>query len=99
VAYLGLVLVVVSTVVILVLLVALVVDVVLKVAAVVVVSVNAWNGYITLIHNPLKRHPLLSTVTVNAPEDPLLIGGCSPDGGCKAAMDFLDVHFDSSGHP
>jgi hypothetical protein len=60
---------------------------------------TTWNGYITLIHNPLRRHPLLSTATVNAPEDPLLIGGCSPDGGCKAAMDFLDVHFDSSGHP
>jgi hypothetical protein len=60
---------------------------------------TTWNGYITLIHNPLKRHPLLSTATVNAPDDPLLIGGCSPDGGCKAAMDFLDVHFDSSGHP
>jgi hypothetical protein len=36
---------------------------------------TTWNGYITLIHKPLRRHPLLSTATVNAPENPLLIGG------------------------
>lgn len=57
-----------------------------------------WNGYLTLVDGPLGRHPLLRTATVNAPQRPLLIGGCSPDGGCKAVLDFLDVHFDALGH-
>jgi hypothetical protein len=59
---------------------------------------TTWNGYMTLVDDPLKRHPLLRTATVNDPQKPLLIGGCSPDGGCKAVLDFLDVHFDAHGH-
>ncbi len=58
-----------------------------------------WNGYMTLVDHPLANHPLLRTTTVNAAHKPLFKGGCSPDGGCKAVVDFLDVHFDPRGHP
>ena len=58
-----------------------------------------WNGYMTLVDNPLAKRPVLHTATVNRPEEPLFVGGCSAEGGCKANMDFLDVHFDATGHP
>ena len=58
-----------------------------------------WNGYLTVVEKPLLPAPLLRTATANSPSKPLFIGGCSPDGGCKANVDFLDVHFDSHRHP
>jgi hypothetical protein len=60
---------------------------------------TTWNGYMTLVDDPPEGHALLRTASVNPPQEPLLIGGCGPEGGCKAAMDFLDVHFDAQGHP
>jgi hypothetical protein len=58
-----------------------------------------WNGYMTVIGNPKGRHPTLRTDTVNRPEEPLFMGGCTPDGGCRANLDFLDVKFDGEGNP
>lgn len=58
-----------------------------------------WTGYLTTVENPLLHSPPLRTATTNSPAKPLFVGGCSPDGGCKADVDFLDVHFDSRGHP
>jgi len=58
-----------------------------------------WNVYMTVVNNPLGRHPALRTPSVNPPEEPLFMGGCTPDGGCKANLDFLDVKFDAYGNP
>ena len=58
-----------------------------------------WNGYMTVVGNPKGRRPSLRTATVNRPQQPLFMGGCTPDGGCRANLDFLDVKFDSEGHP
>lgn len=59
----------------------------------------SWNGYMTLVEHPLAQRARLRTATVNPPGAPLLVGGCSAEGGCKADMDFLDAQFDASGNP
>lgn len=56
-----------------------------------------WNGYMTLIGNALVAHPKLETATVEAPSRPLLIGGCSADGACKADLDFIGAEFGPEG--
>jgi hypothetical protein len=59
----------------------------------------AWNGYMTLIPEALTRSPKLYTATVDAPSQPLAVGGCSADGGCKANLDFIDITFGPGGDP
>ncbi|HEV2980708.1 MAG TPA: sialidase family protein [Solirubrobacteraceae bacterium] len=58
-----------------------------------------WNGYMTLIPNALARTPKLETATVDPPSQPLLVGGCSADGACKANLDFIDMKFGPDGDP
>ncbi len=58
-----------------------------------------WHGYITEIDDVFAEQPLLRTVAVNPPEAPLFRGGCTPDGGCKANLDFIDVHYSPAGEP
>lgn len=57
----------------------------------------SWSGYMTLIGNVFASPPKLETATVNAPSSPLLVGGCSGDGACKADLDFIDVKFGPRG--
>jgi hypothetical protein len=56
-----------------------------------------WNGYMTLIRNVFATPPKLQTATVNPPDQPLLVGGCSADGACKADLDFIDAKFGPAG--
>ena len=58
-----------------------------------------WSGYMTLIGKALASPPKLQTATVNPPTEPLLVGGCSSDGACKADLDFIDVKFGPAGDP
>ena len=58
-----------------------------------------WNGYIAEIDDLFAPDPIVRTATVNDPAAPLFVGGCSADGACMANLDFIDVHFDSSGIP
>jgi hypothetical protein len=58
-----------------------------------------WNGYMTLIANAFASPPKLLTATVDPPTRPLLIGGCSANGACKANLDFIDVKFGPNGDP
>lgn len=58
-----------------------------------------WNGYMSVVENPLGRRPRVATASVKPPAEPLFQGGCTPDGGCKANLDFLDVKFDAGGTP
>jgi uncharacterized repeat protein (TIGR01451 family) len=60
---------------------------------------TTWNGYMTLVDNGLASRPRLQTATVNPAGQPLFIGGCSADGGCKADLDFVDAGFDPDGQP
>ncbi len=53
----------------------------------------------TLIGKALASPPKLQTATVNPPTQPLLVGGCSSDGACKADLDFIDVKFGPAGDP
>lgn len=59
----------------------------------------SWNGYMTLIPNALARRPKLETATVDPPSRPLLVGGCSANGACKADLDFIDMKFGPNGDP
>jgi hypothetical protein len=58
-----------------------------------------WNGYITLLPNVFATRIKLVTATVDAPTSPLLFGGCSADGGCKADLDFIGASFGPGGDP
>jgi hypothetical protein len=58
-----------------------------------------WNGYMTVVDNPLGGHRLLRTTTAKSGAEPLFVGGCTPDGGCRANLDFLDVKYDAHGNP
>jgi hypothetical protein len=60
---------------------------------------TSWNGYLTELGRPKGSHPLLHTALVNPPGSPLFVGGCAPEGQCKALLDFLDVEFDGHGNP
>jgi hypothetical protein len=60
---------------------------------------TTWNGYMTFIDDALAARPRLQTATVNPPDQPLFVGGCSADGACKADLDFIDAQFDPSGQP
>lgn len=57
----------------------------------------AWDGYLATI--PAGVDPVIRTATAGAPGAPLLVGGCSADGGCKAVLDFIDLQFDGAGVP
>jgi hypothetical protein len=56
-----------------------------------------WNGYVTEIQNVFARQPVLQTATVDPPNKPLFVGGCSADGACKADLDFIDAQFGPDG--
>ena len=58
-----------------------------------------WNGYLAFIEDGTAVDPVIRTATVNAPDSPLFVGGCSADGACKAVLDFVDVAFDAVGSP
>jgi hypothetical protein len=60
---------------------------------------TTWNGYMTVIDGSQGNAPRLHTATVDRAQEPLFVGGCSAEGGCKANMDFLDVKFDAQGNP
>lgn len=58
-----------------------------------------WDGYLALIDDARDADPVIRTATAGGPGSPLLVGGCSADGGCKAVLDFVDVQFDDAGMP
>ncbi|HWL66450.1 MAG TPA: sialidase family protein, partial [Actinomycetota bacterium] len=58
-----------------------------------------WDGYIALIRHPDNQDAVIRTTTAGRPSAPLLVGGCSAEGGCKAVLDFVDVQFDATGAP
>lgn len=63
---------------------------------------DTWSGYLTLLMSPADNAPLLATVAVNPPEDPIAVGSCSPDTRCPndfGVADFIDIIVDEAGRP
>jgi hypothetical protein len=60
-------------------------------------ATTSWHGYMTLVHGAFSGRRQLLTATVNPPERPLFVGGCSADGACKAVLDFIDADFGPDG--
>ncbi|MCI0497664.1 MAG: glycoside hydrolase [Thermoplasmata archaeon] len=60
---------------------------------------TGWSGYLGVITDAWNEHPLITTVAVNQPEDPL---DTSDDCGfrrCGGFGDFIDICIDPDGRP
>lgn len=57
-----------------------------------------WNGYIGVMTDALAAQPLITTVAVNAPEDPLSKGACG-NVRCGGFGDFIGITIDPFGRP
>ena len=61
---------------------------------------GVWHGYISVITDAFSPSPLITTVQVNAPDDPL--DNASPTCGyerCGGFGDFIDMQIDAYGRP
>jgi hypothetical protein len=61
---------------------------------------GVWHGYISVITDAFNETPLITTVQLNAPEDPL--DNASPTCGyerCGGFGDFIDMQIDAFGRP
>ena len=61
---------------------------------------TTWNGYMTVITDSFNENPLLTTVVVNLPDDPLENAkeDCSYDR-CGGFGDFIDIVVGPDGRP
>lgn len=60
---------------------------------------ETWNGYVGILTDAFAENPLITTVAVNAPDDPL---DETPDCGyrrCGGFGDFIDICIDPDGRP
>jgi hypothetical protein len=60
---------------------------------------GSWNGYMSIMTDAFNENPLITTVAVNAPEDPL---DTTEDCGyrrCGGFGDFIDLVIDLDGRP
>ena len=61
---------------------------------------GVWHGYISVITDAFNANPLITTVQLNAPDDPL--DDASPTCGyerCGGFGDFIDMQIDAYGRP
>ncbi len=60
---------------------------------------NTWNGYMTVITDAFNENPLMTTVQINEPGNPLdTEDGCGYNR-CGGLGDFLDMSVDQYGRP
>lgn len=62
-------------------------------------SGGGWSGYMSIMTNAFAENPLITSVAVNLPNDPLDI---LPDCGnirCGGFGDFIDIEIDDEGRP
>ncbi len=61
---------------------------------------STWNGYMTTMTDSFNENPLLTTVVVNTPDDPLdnEKQDCGYDR-CGGFGDFIDIVIDQYGRP
>jgi hypothetical protein len=60
---------------------------------------NTWNGYMTIITDAFSDNPLMTTVQINAPGDPLDTEVDCGYNRCGGLGDFLDMSVDQYGRP
>ncbi len=57
-----------------------------------------WTGYLGVVTDAFAADPLITTVAVNAPDDPLSHGACG-NVRCGGFGDFIDITIDPEGRP
>jgi hypothetical protein len=58
-----------------------------------------WGGYMAIMTDAFAENPLITSVVVNPPEDPLDITSDCGNVRCGGFGDFIDVEFDDFGRP
>ena len=60
---------------------------------------GGWSGYMGVVTDAFSEHPLITTVAVNDPNDPLDISDDCGDVRCGGFGDFIDIEIDDDGRP
>ena len=60
---------------------------------------GGWSGYMSVMTDAFAENPLITTVAVNSPDDPLDITDDCGNVRCGGFGDFIDVEFDDEGRP
>jgi len=60
---------------------------------------SRWNGYLGVVTDGFSEQPLITTVTVNDPDDPLDISTNCGQRRCGGFGDFIDITIDPEGRP
>ena len=58
-----------------------------------------WGGYMAIMTDAFSENPLITTVAVNQPDDPLDITSDCGNVRCGGFGDFIDVEIDDEGRP
>ena len=58
-----------------------------------------WGGYMAIMTNAFEERPLITSVVVNSPDDPLDITSDCGNVRCGGFGDFIDVELDDAGRP
>ncbi len=62
-------------------------------------SNSGWSGYMAIMTDAFAEHPLITSVAVNHPDDPLDITSDCGNVRCGGFGDFIDVEIDDEGRP
>ena len=60
---------------------------------------SGWSGYMAIMTDAFAERPLITSVAVNHPEDPLDITSDCGNVRCGGFGDFIDVEIDDEGRP
>ena len=60
---------------------------------------SGWGGYMAIMTDAFAEWPLITSVAVNLPDDPLDITSNCGDVRCGGFGDFIDVEIDDEGRP
>jgi len=60
---------------------------------------GGWSGYMSVMTDAFAENPLITTVAVNLPNDPLDITDDCGNVRCGGFGDFIDVEIDDEGRP
>ena len=58
-----------------------------------------WSGYMAIMTDAFAENPLITSVAVNLPDDPLDITSDCGNVRCGGFGDFIDVEIDDEGRP
>jgi len=60
---------------------------------------GGWSGYMSVMTDAFAENPLITTVAVNSPDDPLDVTDDCGNVRCGGFGDFIDVEIDDEGRP